>query len=220
MHLERMHHHHHHRGPGSRLTESQDEALVTAVGQFPALYDLRHEDYKNRKVRTDLWDNIALSLGRDVETCKKRWRDIKDNYYKIKRKQKMGNCKWPLVGKLAFLDSVAPDKKMGHRFERGAFQFSFSNSSPLTEGGNKRQDIAENQIVHPSPSTSKSDTRHQDPPKQQDDDVDLFMQSIALQVKKLPPQLVARAKLNILTTVHDLQFETSVNDQNLVIDDV
>lgn len=75
-HLEGMHRHHHH----PRLTEAQDEALVAAVGQFPALYDLRHEDYKNRKVRADLWDNIALSLGRDGKITNAMYNTLYHSY--------------------------------------------------------------------------------------------------------------------------------------------
>lgn len=107
-----------------------------------------------------------------------------------------------------------------YRFERDVLHFLSYRNSPLTDGGNKRQEVREHENVDPSPSTSKPDARSQETPRQQDDDVDLFMQSIALQVKKLPPQLVARAKLNILTTVHDLQFETSASHQHLVIDNV
>lgn len=39
-----------------------------------------------------------------------------------------------------------------------------------------------------------------------EDEVDIFMHSIAVQVKKLPPQLIAEAKVGILSLVNRLQF--------------
>lgn len=41
--------------------------------------------------------------------------------------------------------------------------------------------------------------------KDVEDDIDLFMKSIALTVKKLPPQMIPQAKLEILTLVTNLQ---------------
>lgn len=39
-----------------------------------------------------------------------------------------------------------------------------------------------------------------------EDDVDLFLRSIAITLKKLSPQLISQAKLKILSIVNDLQF--------------
>lgn len=43
--------------------------------------------------------------------------------------------------------------------------------------------------------------------KKEDDDVDLFMKSIAVTVKKLPPTMIQQAKIQILTVVHDLEMQ-------------
>lgn len=47
--------------------------------------------------------------------------------------------------------------------------------------------------------------------KEEDDDVDLFMKSIALTIKKLPSQLIPEAKLQILTLVTNLQASSNEN---------
>lgn len=39
-----------------------------------------------------------------------------------------------------------------------------------------------------------------------EDDVDLFLKSIAITLKTLPPQVVSQAKLKILSIVNELQF--------------
>jgi len=44
-----------------------------------------------------------------------------------------------------------------------------------------------------------------------DDDVDHFFKSLAISVKKLPPHLIAQAKLNMLTVLTDLQFHDPGN---------
>ena len=111
------------------------------------------------------------------------------------------------------------------RFEMDGFQTSPPENITLTRVNTDCQDIEETR--GPSCSRVKGQEELETCPRQQNslrdqhkDDVDLFMQSIALQVKKMPPQMVARAKLNILTTVHDLQFETSSCAENLHVNDV
>ncbi|XP_060871562.1 uncharacterized protein LOC132945811 isoform X1 [Metopolophium dirhodum] len=44
-----------------------------------------------------------------------------------------------------------------------------------------------------------------------DDDVDHFFKSLAISVKKLPPHLIAQAKLKMLTVLTDLQFHDPGN---------
>ena len=45
--------------------------------------------------------------------------------------------------------------------------------------------------------------------KNDEDHVDVFMKSIAMSVKKLPPHLISRAKIEILTTVSRLEEQVS-----------
>ncbi|KAG8265054.1 hypothetical protein J6590_025299 [Homalodisca vitripennis] len=49
------------------------------------------------------------------EACKKRWRDIRDHYFKLKRKQKKTDSpivtRWPIFEKLSFLDNARRYKR-------------------------------------------------------------------------------------------------------------
>lgn len=47
----------------------------------------------------------------------------------------------------------------------------------------------------------------------EEDEVDVFMKSIAMAVKKLPPDLVGKAKLQILSVVTELSQSASVSTQ-------
>lgn len=50
-----------------------------------------------------------------------------------------------------------------------------------------------------------------------DDDVDHFFKSLAISVKKLPPHLIAQAKLKMLTVLTDLQFHDPGNRYTMPI---
>lgn len=57
------------------------------------------------------------------------------------------------------------------------------------------------------------------PPKELDDDIDLFFKSLALTVKKLPPSLIIQAKLKCMTFVSELEQQyletSSLNNHNV-----
>lgn len=44
---------------------SLTEKLIEHVKQYPILYDLGHEDYKNCRKKDKVWDQIALKLNQD-----------------------------------------------------------------------------------------------------------------------------------------------------------
>lgn len=47
----------------------------------------------------------------------------------------------------------------------------------------------------------------------EDDDVDHFFKSLAISVKKLPPHLIAQAKLKMLTVLTDLEFQAPADNR-------
>lgn len=59
--------------------------------------------------------NIILYII--AEDCKKRWRNIRDTYMRNKKKLGTGSAatlakkKWPLAGRVAFLDHVEYERK-------------------------------------------------------------------------------------------------------------
>ncbi|XP_023311380.1 transcription factor Adf-1-like [Anoplophora glabripennis] len=91
---------------------TEDEKLVECVGNCPALYDTGNKDYKNQVVRENIWKCIAETVQRTPEDCKKRWRNIKDTYMKIRRTTNptgsaaTPKSKWPLLSQMSFMDNT------------------------------------------------------------------------------------------------------------------
>lgn len=241
-----------------------DESLIELVKRHSALYDYHHKDFKNLHVREDLWIEIAAMLDKDVQSCKKRWRDIRDNYYKIRRKEqknfswgyKVKQSKWRLYDHLQFLPVVQRAASTACAVSNYAHDDTAasiaSSSNNADESSNHDEDArcpSPEVILTHSEVTSdwelfaseqkrryghdKADepplpTGEDDYPAcelqlatkrmrtadcgsgdtQQQDDVDLFMRSVAISVKKLLPQQIAKAKMEILSIVTRLQFPT------------
>ncbi|XP_078034503.1 uncharacterized protein LOC144468711 [Augochlora pura] len=96
-----------------QFTYAEEENLVDQVGKYPVLYDRFTRDFNNKIVKEDVWIEISNRVGRSPADCKRRWRNIRDTYLKLKRGRKYGTgsvvqprSKWPLLKHLSFLNNV------------------------------------------------------------------------------------------------------------------
>ncbi|XP_045491849.1 uncharacterized protein LOC123691482 [Colias croceus] len=72
------------------FTDEQDEALINLVSQHAILYDLSETGYKKQPKKDKIWGEIGRILNKSGDSCKKRWKNIKDTYFRQKRKNKSG----------------------------------------------------------------------------------------------------------------------------------
>ncbi|XP_012143753.1 uncharacterized protein LOC105662835 [Megachile rotundata] len=100
-----------------QFSSEEDEMLIECIRNYPVLYDISDKDYKNYLVKENVWREISTKLGRSPTDCKKRWRNIRDTFMKIKRGNKYGigsaakpKSKWPLLQHLSFLDIVFSER--------------------------------------------------------------------------------------------------------------
>ncbi|KAF5271898.1 hypothetical protein FQR65_LT17532 [Abscondita terminalis] len=202
------------------------------------------------------------------EVCKGRWKNIRDNYMKHKRK-KLGTGssaserppKWHLYKFLGFLGSVSHerqsinntgiqnntdtvcheevfdtmDSQNDNDFQEddasllSPTQNEFSDSDTAikrlrvatpdsrstTPNSGRASVINKNKIMENLEQRSKQRLElleHLTKQKEKEDDVDLFMRSIAMTVKQMPAHKIARAKMNILQVVTELQLSNDLEN--------
>ncbi|XP_046663966.1 transcription factor Adf-1-like [Homalodisca vitripennis] len=218
-----------------RFSHADDNRLVDSIKGFPILYN--HERFftsKNGSLIKENWRAVATAVGRDEEACKKRWRDIRDHYFKLKRKQKKTDSpivtRWPIFEKLSFLDNARRYKRANWSHLSHAdleetsieiygpetmFKVEADSGSESVQGTESPCQMEYVGIPPPPPATSFYSPElpsgaelpgGSDNPAAEEDDVDSFMRSIALTVKKFPPRVRAEAKFKILAAVTELEF--------------
>ncbi|XP_014293959.1 uncharacterized protein [Halyomorpha halys] len=218
------------KGP-PRFSEQEDDVLISVIAPTASLYDPENDNFKNPEAKAALWLGISKIVKRDVESCKRRWKDIKNNYFKIKRQHKMDSCKWSLYEKLRFLDRIYENSAIvGRRMLvsppneddrvefpsgsqiRGRLAPEVFLQDPDSRSGMDLQPstsgeptVRKRRFEEVSSDEETSRDRYRGTPQERDD-VDLFMRSIALQMKTMSPRKIAQAKVRILTVVNELQF--------------
>ena len=63
-------------------TECTQEMFIDIIRAYPALYDLKNEDYKNKNVKENCWREVSEKVGSHstIDEVKKRWKSLRDQY--------------------------------------------------------------------------------------------------------------------------------------------
>lgn len=96
-----------------RSTGTFEDALISAVGARPELYDPNNFFYRDRTRKNLAWMRVAEEVGQPEDMCRKKWRSLRDTYLKERRKEtdkKSGSAagdtkKWRFYNAISFLEA-------------------------------------------------------------------------------------------------------------------
>ncbi|GJQ87164.1 hypothetical protein Trydic_g12519 [Trypoxylus dichotomus] len=204
----------------SCLVLNEDELLIRYVRQYPALYDPRHPDYKNQETRDELWDKIAGNIGKKALDCKKRWRSIRDTFFRSQRQYKrqvvtgrrLKRPTWSLLEHLTFLNNFGSHKRHGNCSQLDP-KLAATFTEHIRDSSIKRRLPSELRKTESNSTISKNRSQDLDADdtsrrKKLDDDYDpvlTFFRSMALMVKNFEPEMIAEAKSKVFGVVMELE---------------
>uniref|UniRef100_A0A3B5KQU0 MADF domain-containing protein n=1 Tax=Takifugu rubripes TaxID=31033 RepID=A0A3B5KQU0_TAKRU len=58
------------------------DKLISAVFNYPELYNVTIPDYRCTDSRASAWRNISIALGLPSDECKRKWKNMRDRYLK------------------------------------------------------------------------------------------------------------------------------------------
>lgn len=64
-----------------------EERLVEEIRKYEHLYDSSSPDYKDSQMVADAWCEISEAVGLSVTECTKRWKNLRDKYVRLRKKQ-------------------------------------------------------------------------------------------------------------------------------------
>ncbi|XP_073838679.1 uncharacterized protein [Musca autumnalis] len=64
----------------------QKAKFIEVIKQYPILYDVQHEDYKNSYKKDKVWDKMAEELNENSFELKKKWKSLKDTFAKYMKR--------------------------------------------------------------------------------------------------------------------------------------
>uniref|UniRef100_A0A673MAI5 Uncharacterized LOC107751716 n=1 Tax=Sinocyclocheilus rhinocerous TaxID=307959 RepID=A0A673MAI5_9TELE len=200
------------------------ELLLFLVSENKELFDKNHSEYKNTKRKEVLWQGIADKMG--VDEVKAKWKNLRDTYTRKKRLEQDGNRsgraakkkkQWKYMRVMDFLDLSTEHRRYSSVFnlslspdeDSGAEPASTSTGTSMTSPGAIRSDIVKRRRSETLELLERylasKDVRDREKDEQQDE-VDLFLRSLAPALRRLPASKQSLVKLQIQKILHDAEF--------------
>ncbi|XP_038058020.1 uncharacterized protein LOC119729508 [Patiria miniata] len=209
-----------------------DVQLISAVREFPLLYDPTARNYRDPEIVTDAWREIAKAIGANEWTeCKERWRKLRDAYVKVKKSstyQPIGNKKpitWVHYEDMSFLADHIKHRGNEKRGTKRSLDVEdemqdASAAEALEEpqvGSSRRKDGKKGRKVPPSVDPMQvtimealaqgANTSKMPTDVILDDEEGLFGRMVAATLRRFPPRAKARCKFRIQEIIFQQENE-------------
>ncbi|XP_022172449.1 uncharacterized protein LOC111035225, partial [Myzus persicae] len=197
------------------FSPENDELLIEEVRQNTVLYnsqDLKHKDiiYKD-----EIWKNIAGKVGKSMDDCKKRWKNIRDTHNRYKKRLGTGSASsakknWSLAGRVSFLNNVECERNSTSNLSTQQSDLEAADCSieaDIDVGINEFSD--EESPVSPGCSYAGKRVRSKTDK----------LNVLAITVKNLPNKGINEVKIKSLALVTEIQEKYSTPEQPRITSD-
>uniref|UniRef100_A0A674N5P2 MADF domain-containing protein n=1 Tax=Takifugu rubripes TaxID=31033 RepID=A0A674N5P2_TAKRU len=199
-----------------------DEKLISAVFNYPELYNVTIPDYRCTDSRASAWRNISIALGLPSDECKRKWKNMRDRYLKEVRMEikskKQGEIvpsKWKYRQLMDFIAPFAGTRSCVADI-CGNDDHDNPDESGSTEGENAPSELVK--TPQPlgkslqSPSKWPKDNGGAPPNRPRDED-ELFMLSFVPALKRLAPQKRCETKIKIQQIMYEAEFNDTFGSE-------
>ncbi|KAB0805403.1 hypothetical protein PPYR_02373 [Photinus pyralis] len=178
--------------------------FISAIEQFPAIWDLSNEEYSNKTVKRNAWEAVILKFGNLTEpekkvignTYKRKWKSLRDSYSrelaKQKKEFKSGSAAKPRK-KYIFFEQL--------RFLNNAAVSSHEDTIDAANHENDEEEISE--VVEKNSKSSEFEV----------DDDKLFLLSLLSDLKCIPAHLKLNAKSQLMGVLSSFKQNSFIPTQ-------
>ncbi|XP_022199728.2 uncharacterized protein LOC111056649 [Nilaparvata lugens] len=190
-----------------KIQHDEEELIIEFVKAHPPLFDINHPDYKNGKLKSQLWSQIARDLNKTVDDVKNRWVNIRD-YHTRKKKGTGFSC-----------------DRVSYRDEQLAFlncNFDKSNGNQVDDSAANNNSSADDQSQRDLQIALLKTLCERRPVEEtpQPDMLERFFNAMCATVRAFPAKEQAEVKLKIGTIIGETELrlqEEAVNDSLLLL---
>ncbi|XP_001352968.3 putative uncharacterized protein DDB_G0287113 isoform X1 [Drosophila pseudoobscura] len=94
-----------------------EKELITLIQQEDMIYNYGNENYRNAKLKMEVWEEIARKLKKSVKQCRLKWKALRDQYAREHKRlrtmmQIEATSRWKHYDTLSFLQKYIQQKAL------------------------------------------------------------------------------------------------------------
>lgn len=209
------------------------EGLISLVSDRRELFDQNHIDYKHIDKREALWQEIAEKIGFHVDDVKTKWKNLRDTYIRKKREDQCTGEQtpkkkktWKFMKMMEFLATSSEQRRVHSSVKESADEVgdgsesekslsisveSAVSSEPVQANSKKRKRSVTPDFVEKYLAAKEVRDREREERRKQrmEDDISLFLMSLAPVIRRLPPSKQSSVKMRFHQVLHEVEYGLS-----------
>ncbi|KAH8350418.1 hypothetical protein KR067_012926 [Drosophila pandora] len=94
-----------------------EKELITLIQQEDMIYNYSNENYRNAKLKMEVWEEIARKLKKSVKQCRLKWKALRDQYAREHKRLRTlmhidATSRWKHYDSLSFLQKYIQQKSL------------------------------------------------------------------------------------------------------------
>ncbi|XP_065720512.2 protein similar isoform X1 [Drosophila suzukii] len=94
-----------------------EKELITLIQQEDMIYNYGNENYRNAKLKMEVWEEIARKLKKSVKQCRLKWKALRDQYAREHKRLRTlmhidATSRWKHYDSLSFLQKYIQQKTL------------------------------------------------------------------------------------------------------------
>ncbi|KAH8295818.1 hypothetical protein KR018_010160 [Drosophila ironensis] len=94
-----------------------EKELITLIQQEEMIYNYSNENYRNAKLKNEVWEEIARKLKKSVKQCRLKWKALRDQYAREHKRLRTlmpidATSRWKHYDSLSFLQKYIQQKAL------------------------------------------------------------------------------------------------------------
>ncbi|XP_020815905.1 uncharacterized protein LOC110189957 [Drosophila serrata] len=101
-----------------------EKELITLIQQEDMIYNYSNENYRNAKLKMEVWEEIARKLKKSVRQCRLKWKALRDQYAREHKRLRTlihmdATSRWKHYDSLGFLQKYIQQKTLDNDSQLG-----------------------------------------------------------------------------------------------------
>ncbi|CAK6980959.1 hypothetical protein EYF80_034348 [Scomber scombrus] len=197
-----------------------EERLIEEVRKYDHLYNFSSKNYKDCQMASNSWRDISRNTGVEVAECMERWKNLRDEYARLRMKLATRSCDPGGQKEPAFyhlLSWLAPHVKYceteSHYDQTTSSEESTSSSSaesdtdpvesPVSRPKRKRKRDQDDWFVEQLVNLEERRVEAEQMLLQGDDECSRFGQTVADMLRRLPEDSVSEVMFEVYNLIHE-----------------
>ncbi|KAH8242149.1 hypothetical protein KR026_006421 [Drosophila bipectinata] len=143
-----------------------EKELITLIQQEDMIYNYSNENYRNAKLKMEVWEEIARKLKKSVKQCRLKWKALRDQYAREHKRLRTlmhidATSRWKHYDSLSFLQKFIQQKSLDgdpqlslllpkHDAVRELEEHMVQSESPPTQQSNLESSSSNSQLNMPA----------------------------------------------------------------------